>query len=174
MATPKSVDSGFTVEEKAASDAKDRKGRKQATAIFWIVAGLITLGVTSGDSAPYLTGAEASYQTTVGTITGTDYGRRGRCTVELDFTVDGKVYKTSQRAQRDHCDNTVGKHMNLRYDPKDIQGTVTDNTPEGSRLFALGSLTLSLTMTGIGVFLFRRAGRIKVAQEADDSPTTKP
>lgn len=173
MADPKPVDPVITAEEKAALDAKNRKGGKQATAVFWIVAGLIAFGVTWGDSAPYWTGAEAGYQTTVGTITGTDYGRRGRCTIELSFTVDGKDYKTSQRAQRDHCDNTVGKHMHLRYDPKDIQGTVTDNSPEGSQRFAFASLTASMTMTGIGIFLFRRAGRIKVGQEVNESPTKK-
>ena len=173
MTEPKPVYSGLTIEEKAVRDAKDRKSGKRATAVFWIVAGLCTFGVTANDAAPYWTGAEATYQTTVGTITGTDYGRRGRCTVELDFIVDGQSYKTNQRSQRDSCDDTVGKHMNLRYDPKDIQGTVTDNTPEGSRLFAWGSLTASLTMIGIGASLLRRANRIKAGQKLDDSTTTK-
>jgi hypothetical protein len=162
-ATPKSepVDSGWTIESKAAYDAKTGKGSKQVTAVLWLIVGTLILGFSSVEHLPYLTGAEARYQTAVGTITATDYGRRGKCTIDLDFTVDDKAYTTSQSAARASCDDTVGKHMTLRYDPKDIQGTVTDSTQGGSRFMAWGSLSLGAAITGIGLLLWRRAARVK-------------
>jgi hypothetical protein len=168
MSDQKPVDSSWTVEGKAAYDAKkgkNSKGSKQATAVLFLIVGGLILGFSAVEHTPYLLGAEARYQSTVGTITATDYGRRGKCTVDLDFTVDGKEYKTSQRAARASCDDTVGKRMTLRYDPTDIQGTVTDNTEGGSRFMAWGSLSLGLTLAGIGLFLLRRSGRSKVAQK---------
>lgn len=163
MKNPEPVNASWTIESKAAYDAKTRKGSKgskQATAILFLVVGLLILGFSAVEHFPYLTGAEARYQSTVGTITATDYGRR-KCTVNLDFVVDGKAYKTSQSAARSLCNNTVGKHMTLRYDPTDIQGTVTDNTQDGSRFMAWGSLSLGATATGIGILLWRRASCMK-------------
>lgn len=167
-------ESSWTIESKAAYDAqrgKGSKGSKQATAILFLVVGLIILGFLAVPHIPYLTGAEARYQSTVGTITSTDYGRRGKCTVELDFAVDGKAYKTRQSAVWESCDDTVGKHMTLRYDPTDIQGTVTDNTQDGSRFIAWGSFALGFTVTGIGVLLWRSASRMKDDSKAVGTTT---
>jgi hypothetical protein len=164
MPDQKPVESSWTIESKAAYDAekgKNSKGSKQVTAVLFLIVGLLILGFSAVEHTPYLLGAEARYQSTVGTITATDYGRRGKCTVDLDFTVDGKEYKTSQRAARASCDDTVGKRMTLRYDPKDIQGTVTDSTQDGSRFMAWGSLSLGATIIGIGFLLWRRASRMK-------------
>jgi hypothetical protein len=176
MSDQKPVESSWTIESKAAYDAKtgkNSKGSKQATAVLFLIVGGLILGFSAVEHGSYLTGAEARYQSTVGTITATDYGRRGKCTVDLDFTVDGKEYKTSQRAARASCDDTVGKRMTLRYDPTDIQGTVTDNTEGGSRFMAWGSLSLGATITGIGVLLWRRASRMKADPEPGDTPITK-
>lgn len=175
MSDQKPVESSWTIESKAAYDAKTgkgSKGSKQATAILFLVVGLLILGYSAFEHAPYLLGAEARYQSTVGTITGNDSGRRG-CTIDLDFTVDGKEYKTRQRVQRAFCDETEGKHMTLRYDPTDIQGTVTDNTEGGSRFMAWGSLALGATSTGIGVLLWRKASRMKDDPKVDDTEMEK-
>lgn len=161
MTKSRSEDASWTIETKAAYDAERAKKKltKKEKSVLWLIAGLLVLGFSGPKDIPFVSGGVANYQTTAGTITATDYGHRGKCTVTLDFIVNGKNYTTNQGAARDSCDDTVGKHMWLRYDPRDIEGTVTDNTEGGSLFLAWARLSAGALAVTIGALMLRNAIR---------------
>lgn len=168
MKNPRPIDSSWTIEEKAAYDAQrdKKKWSKKEKSIVWLIAGLLILGFSAPKDVPFVTGGMTQFQTTEGTIIATDYGRRGKCTVTLDFTVNDRKYTTDQRAARDSCDETVGKHMWLRYNPRDIEGTVTDDTENGSLFLAWARLSSGALTLAIGGFMLRGLIRSsKISQE---------
>ena len=177
MAHPRPVDSGFTVEEKAAADAKSARNRRPGRilgAIFWLTAGVLTLGFWTANDLPYLTSAGVRYQSAVGTIERTDSGDRGRCTIDLSFTVEGQSHDLSERVQRAYCEDTVGKRMWVRYDPENIPETATVRTAEQSQFGAWARLFVGLTLAGIGLLLLRSSARLKVPGAAKGSGTRNP
>lgn len=167
MEKSRSEDTSWTIAGKAAYDKKreSNKMSRKSSAIFWLVIGLLFLGYAVAVDAPYLSGAGERYESTSGTITGLDHGRRGKCIVHLDYTVNEKQYSTIQTARREACDNTIGKHMTLRYDPQDIQGTITDNTENGSLLIAWTRLSAGTLTVAISALVLRSAVRSKKATE---------
>lgn len=124
------TDTPWTIESKAAYDAKRsaQKMSKKSKSIIWLIAGILILGFSAPKDISFLNGGFKQVQTVAGTITETSRAYRNECRVTLKFSVDGTEYTTSQRSRLASCDGTVGKHMWLRYDPADIQGTVTDDT----------------------------------------------
>lgn len=167
MKNSKSAPESWTIEAKAAYDAQrdKKKWSKKEKSILCLVVGLLILGFSVPKDVPFVTGGVSHYQTTAGTITATDYGRRGKCTVTLDFEVNGKSYTTNQRAARDFCEETVGKHMWLRYDPQDIEGTVTDDTENGSLFLAWARLSSGALVVTIGTFMLRSSIRSSKTSE---------
>lgn len=167
MTKSRAEDASWTIAGKAAYDAKrdQRKMSKKSKSIFWLIVGLLILGFSAPKDIPFLAAGVAQYQTAEGTITATDYGRRGKCTVTLDFTVNDKSYTTSQRSGRASCDDTVGKHMWLRYDPRDVEGTVTDDTENGSLFLAWSRLSAGALIVAISALVLRSAIRPKKATE---------
>lgn len=163
MTKSRSEDTGWTIAEKAAYDKKraSNKMSKKSSAIFWLVAGLLLLGYAVAVDVPYLTGAGERYESTAGAITGLDHGRRGKCIVHLDYTVNERQYSTIQTARREACEDTIGKHMTLRYDPQDIQNTITDNTENGSLLIAWTRLSAGILTVAISALVLRSAIRSK-------------